>query len=80
MPLIQAAFFSSLARQLEMMFVTYVLAGHTLADDLGVLVDEDVGASLISVDTTGGGDSHDRAGSLQEILGNGLGQHLLLIY
>jgi len=48
-------------------FITYVLAGHTLADNLGVLVDEDVGTGFIRVDATGG-NGGQRAGSLEEVL------------
>ena len=53
---------------------TYVLASHTLADDLGVLVDEDVGAGLIGVDATGG-NGGQRASSLEEVLRQSSRQH-----
>ena len=57
----------TLLSQVVVGFITYVLAGHTLADNLGVLVDEDVGTGFIRVDATGG-NGGQRAGSLEEVL------------
>jgi hypothetical protein len=45
-----------------------VLASHALADDLGVLVDEDVGASRVSVDATRGSRADDGARAREQVL------------
>ena len=50
-----------------------MLAGHTLADDLGVLVNENVRTSFISVSTTGGHGTEDRVNLralLEQVLGD----------
>jgi hypothetical protein len=53
---------------------TYVLASHSLDDDLSVLVDEDVWSSGVSVDSSGG--------NLVKILGSFecFAQHVVNLY
>ena len=52
-----------------------MFAGHTLADNLRVLIDKDVGARFVSVHTTSGRGSHEGASLLEHVSGNKLGQH-----
>ena len=57
------------------MTFTYVLSGHTLADNLRVFIDKDVRARFVSVHTASGRGSHEGAGLLEHVSGNKLGQH-----
>ena len=60
------------------MYFTYVFTSHTLANDFSVLIDENIGASLIGIDTTGSHrGSHERLGLLEQVLCcETLGKHL----
>ena len=52
-----------------------MFAGHTLADNLRVFIDKDVGARFVSVHSTSGCGSHEGASLLEHVSGNKLGQH-----
>jgi len=55
-----------------------VLAGHTLADDLGVFVDEHKWARLVGVGEATVGSCHERRGLLHHAPGKSRAKHFLL--